>query len=460
MKRSETSGLLKKPTKLQPKEMRRSVISKEGVIYLVVVGFVFVGAILREINLLLLFASLLVCPLFIAWRLGKVTLEKLVVVRGKPSNVVAGKLFHVPIELINRRARLSSWAIVVEDRIESVHEENAVTYEKSGSKNSKLMRPIAYFEFVRAGGTIKKSYSGVINKRGRYRLGPIMISTRFPVGFFQSWSTLGSDEFAGKSKKSKASHDVAVDDTDAYDEKDIRSKWEKKPKHGSVEFLVYPRLGNISSDWFARKRQSEDEKQKRRRFQASRISGEFLGVRHWQSGDIRKWIHWRASAKHDKLVVRLHEQQQNRSAVVILDMFQPNEPTEFEAENIEKAVSFAASLINKLGRIGGSNIFLGVSNDTNLISGQISIPLIENMMERLATVDPTQNDKLVDLLVHALSVADANADLFLVSHRPIQFTDSSRFKALIGDPRLRMLSQRLIVIDTSSSELNDFFSIS
>lgn len=430
----------------------RSIICREGIYYCAVLVLVFFGAIPREANLLLLFGSLLVCPLFISWRLERKTISGLTVKRKKPLQVIAGDIFHVSIELTNTRRKLSSWAIVVEDTIQLERSSDSANHEiKAHSKESQsvlktetqILKPAVYFEFIKTGSTIKKSYSGCLTRRGRYKLGPISLSTRFPTGFFRT--TLQIDETKSRETKSgETSH----------------------------EFLVFPRIGQLSAHWFARQHQSSENQQKRRRFQASRVGGEFLGVRHWQSGDVKKWIHWRASAKHNKLVVRQFEQHQNRDAAVVLDLFQRNAPSVQDLELVELAVSFSATLVNELTKRRGASLTFGtvgnVENPENaenaesdirtaILEGQICLPLVDQIMERLATISPTGEDTLMELLLNILSNSDPSADIFLVSPGPLNLTQSRRFQEFQNDPRIRTLAQRIRLIDVSSPELDEIY---
>jgi len=413
----------------------RSIICREGIYYLAVIALVFFGAIPREANLLLLFGSLLLCPIFIAWRLERNSLRNLRVKRKMPPSVVAGEAFHVSLELTNPRRRLSSWAVVVEDTIQLVRQSGGNSHSRDSQKvlkaESQPFQPAVYFEYVKVGSTLKKSYSGCLPRRGKYKLGPMVLSTRFPVGFFRT--------------------------TRPIDEQTLDS--------AANEFYVYPRWGKLAAHWLTRQHPSDENRQKRR-FRPSRISGEFLGVRHWQKGDVKKWIHWRASARHNDLVVRQYEQHQNRDAAVILDLFHPDTSTVREMEITELSVSFAATLVHELARRRGSSLFFGTvgqgdwSNgdvSADWLSGQICVPLLDRIMERLAVIAPGTQDTLVELLLQILSNTPPNADLFLVSRRPIDLANSPRFEGFKNDPRLRVLSQRVRLIDASSPEWEDVF---
>jgi uncharacterized protein (DUF58 family) len=323
--------------------------------------------------------------------------------------VFAGDPLLVQVELTNQRKRFSSWAIVVEDEIRSQTAEQ--------SREQSAYRPAVYFEHISPGESHKKTYTGYLPRRGRYQIGDMRISTRFPFGFFRRVITAGD-------KKS---------------------------------FTVFPRLGELASGWITKQHEASESLQ-RKRYRPSRVSGEFLGVRQWQMGDSRRWVHWRSTAKHGEVVVRQFEQNQNRDAAVLIDLWEPHKPKEKDRENVELAVSFAATLINLIARQGGCNLSLGtIGHQAELNTGPTSTPLVEQHLETLAMLETHREDHLCDLLLLALGQTEPNADLILVSHRPVKLNDPRRFEKLRNDPRLRALAQRLRLVDTSDPSLEDFF---
>ncbi len=128
----------------------------------------------------------------------------------------------------------------------------------------------------------RKSYVGRLPERGRYCFGKITLSTRFPCGFFRSSVELNIEN----------------------------------------EMIVLPKVGTLATGWMTRQHDAS-ETMLHRRHRPSRVTGEFLGVRGWRHGDTKRWIHWRASARHDQLVVRQYEQHQNHDTAVLLDLFYP-----------------------------------------------------------------------------------------------------------------------------------------
>ncbi|MEX2560982.1 MAG: hypothetical protein WD403_13760, partial [Pirellulales bacterium] len=72
--------------------LQRVAISREGWCYLVVMAFILAGALLRQINLLVILFGMLAGPMLASWRLVKATLRRLDVKRNLPDSISAGDL--------------------------------------------------------------------------------------------------------------------------------------------------------------------------------------------------------------------------------------------------------------------------------------------------------------------------------------------------------------------------------
>jgi uncharacterized protein (DUF58 family) len=370
---------------------------------------------------MLLFAAFLCAPLVIAWRLGRRSLRGLQVRRILPMQIFAGEPFIVHLETTNPKPKswwsLSSWGIIVVDRISPLGNNSTEKPEKI-----KPYEPAVYFEYIPTGQTRKKSYAGRLPQRGRYRIGPAMISTRFPFGFFRHWI-------------------------------------EQPTNNENTEFCVYPKLGKLSTHWRTRQHEA-NENQQRHQYRPARVSGEFLGVRRWQRGDSKKWIHWRAWAKHQEPVVRQFEQNQNRDCAVLIDLYQAGEFSEIQRENFELAISFTATLVSELTRRGGCNLFFSTNTGYNdYLYGPICLPIVENILYRLALAEPSREDGLAQTLFKAVGQIDPSAELILITSTTFDFLQSSRFRESRTDPRFRALLQRIRVINTASHDLETIFNV-
>jgi uncharacterized protein (DUF58 family) len=390
--------------------LRQLSISREGWYYLGVLAFVFAAAIWRDVNLLLILAGMLLGPLLFSMRAVGVTLRGLDVHRRVPEGVCAGDLLVANVRVANTRRRVGSWAIVVEETIER----EPSSGEDSGRRD-KPIRASIFFPYVPAGESRKGTLRGRLPRRGRYRLGPLRISTRFPFGLLSRTITDGRTE----------------------------------------TLTVYPRLGRLTRAWAARRREAFAGTHRRERRHGP--EGDFYGVREWRPGDSRRWIHPRSSAKLGKLVVRQFEQPRNRDVAVLVDLWQPKKPGADHLENVELAVSFAATVVTDLCRKGGANLLLATDGDEPVYtSGPASTPLLNAAMQQLALAVGRHDDRLNGLLEGALRRIEQGAEVVLVCTRAIDLGDAERLPCL-ADPNRRMLARRIRCVDASSQELDEYF---
>lgn len=389
------------------RDIRRIALCPEGLAYLVVLAVVLGGAMMREVNLLLMLTGLMAGPVLFSWRLAVLTMRGLEVRRKMPQEVCAGDLLVVHVELTNTRRRRGSWAVVAEERIERVCDKGRPS----------PMRPNVYFSYVAAGQTQARAYRGRLSQRGRYRLGPMRLWSRFPFGLFRRTLVVGTADTV----------------------------------------TVFPRLGRLTRRWATRHHEAFEGTQRRER-RSGRTQGDFYGVRAWQQGDSRRWVHWRASARHGTLLVRQFEQHRNRDVAVLLDLWQPEKPRPEHQDNVELAVSFAATVVTDLCRKGGSNLLVGTTGPEPIChSGPASAALVADVMERLALAEADGQDRLPALLGRALGQIEPGTEVVLVTTRPVDLGDAQRFAAVYGDPARRAAARRIRVINTAEEALAEYF---
>jgi uncharacterized protein (DUF58 family) len=158
------------------------------------------------------------------------------------------------------------------------------------------------------------------------------------------------------------------------------------------------------------------------------------------------------------LVVRQFEQPRNRDLALLLDLWQPPSPGAEHLDNVELAVSFAATVVADLCHKGGTNLSLATSGSPpQCIRGSTSAALLQEVMQRLAVVEAQSEDGLVDLLRHGLEGIEPGTETVLVSTRAVDLSDRARLATLWADPRRRALLQRIRVVDTSSDRLSEYF---
>jgi len=353
----------------------------------------------------------LFAPALLAFHMGRRAIRKISIKRIIPAQIFAGESFIVGLEVTNSRPlrslSLSCWGLVVIDRIRRVNENDSL---------EKPYEPAVYFSHIPNGQTRQQTYAGYIPQRGRYRFEHVQITTRFPFGFF--WS-----------------------------------RYTQMPNEKMSEFFVYPKIGTLTSRWKSRRRKAT-ESQQRLRYRPSRQVGDFLGVRPWQSGDTKKGIHWRASAKHQSPVVRQYELHQNQDCTVILDLYHEEEENFTHRENFELAVSFAATLVSDLTRRSEGSIFFATNKD-QCVYAPLGFPAQDQILQHLTFAAPSREDHLAETLLQI--PAHHQSEIIFVTTHPLNIQSSPRFKELSEDPRYRGLLKRFHIIDTSNEKLTEIF---
>ena len=378
----------------------------QGLYYLAFLVVVFFVALVGEVNLLMILAGMFVGPLWFNWRLVAKTLRGLEVRRRLPRSVCAGDLLLVDVELINSRRRMGSWAVVVEERLS----------REGDPAGGEALKPGLYFPYVAPGQSRSRSYRGRLPQRGRYRFAVPAVSTRFPFGLFQRTIRAGKAD----------------------------------------TLIVYPRLGRLTPRWLARRHESFEGASRRER-RAARASGEFFGVRPWRSGDSRRYVHWRSSARHGTLVVRQFERQRNRDVVILLDLWQPERPGPRDHENVELAVSFAATVVADTCRRGGGSLLVDTTAGGPSVRGPASGALEQDAMEILAVAAASHEDRLAGLLDRGLAGTEPGAEVVLVTTRPVGPADRERLVTLCRDPSRRAVAQEVRVVSAADEGLAEYF---
>ncbi len=379
----------------------------EGMCFLLLLGVLLASAVMRQYNLLLLLFAMMACLPLLNWRLVRATLHRLEVERRLPKSVAAGDLLMVEIEATNRRRRLASWALRIEDQI--VRQGIPLP---GGPIRASTLLPCVLPE-----QSAKQSYRGRIMRRGRYTFGPLRISTRFPFGLIRSALTI------------------------------------EKPQ----TLLVSPRLGRLTRRWQRAQQSSELGTSNVERRQGL-LEGEFYGLREWRQGDSHRWIHWRTTARRQTPIVRQFEQQRNQNLALILELWRPEQPRPADDDNVELAVSFAASIVADLCRRGSRTLWVAVAAaEPKSDSGPASLALSREVMESLAVAEATANDSLPQVLSQTLEAIRPGTAVLVISTRRVDNLDSRRFATLWSNPRHRAWISRMQSIDVNQPDLADYF---
>lgn len=388
---------------------RATRLSPEGLAYLGVLSVVLTAALIRDINLLLALFSILAGLAVLNWRLAVVTLRGLTLARQAPGRVTAGEPFEVDLVATSRQRRGGSWVVRITDRLERI--------EPADSGRVTALEAGVLLPRIPAGQSVQAGYRARITARGRYRLGPLTARTRFPLGLVERSA---SDE-AGQT------------------------------------LLVLPRLGRLTQHWQRRQREAAVGARETER-QLGTHEGEFHGLRDWRSGDSRRWIHWRTSARQNTLMVRQYEKQRHQDLTLLVELWQARGAGDAERRRVELAVSLAATIIYEMGRRGGGQLTLGVAaGEQSLVRGSASMALVGSVLESLAVAAPTARDLLPRLLTDATEDLRRATNTVIVSTRAVNLSDTERFAEVWNDPWKRPWLSGILCLDLSGQRWSDYF---
>lgn len=273
---------------------RRLSFTREGRIIVVIAIALGVAAINTGNNLLYLLLGWILSFIIASGVLSELTMRGLTVERRPPPRVFAGQPFLMEVAIHNDKVKLASFSIEVEDLVAD-----------------RAIDKRCYFLKIPPGKTQRTSYRHTIFRRGLHLFDGYRIASKFPFGLFRK------------------SRDV---DTVA-------------------EILVYPppvavtrppprayALGEVSSTVAGRR-------------------GDFFGLREHRTGDDRRNVHWRSTARSGRVMVREHEDEHTRRITVVIDnalpapchvAFEAGEivppPIQSMLDAVERAVSVTSSL--------------------------------------------------------------------------------------------------------------------
>ena len=281
----------------------------EGWIYLIILSFVSICAVLRNVNLLIVFTGVMIGPIFLSWRIGRTMVRHVKAKRILQNRIHVGQVVNVQWQLTNKRST-PAWYVKIEDRITNNNQRLSETIRTAKRGKTLVGASKIVFDYVPGNSSKFMSYRALFTCRGEYEIGPATVSSTFPMGLVCSWFRIAR-------KKT---------------------------------FFVAPRIGQLNPHWENRIASMVFGNQSAKRRRGTEPD-EFYAIREWRSGDSRRDIHWRSTAKLGQPMVRQYDQQSNRDLALVLDLYSddPKHSLHFDSENCERVLSFAATIMSQLG---------------------------------------------------------------------------------------------------------------
>jgi uncharacterized protein (DUF58 family) len=160
------------------------------------------------------------------------------------------------------------------------------------------------------------------------------------------------------------------------------------------------------------------------------------------------------------LVVRQFEQTHHSDVTVLVDLWQPGEPHTDDLENVELAVSFAATVVVDLCRRRDGNLTVSIGGaEPASISGITSDTLMAEVLHKLAVARATSEDDLPAEFEAALDQASAGAVILAISSRAGSL---DRFRQVNAQPAARRRQGavwRTHAISTADPKFADYFRV-
>lgn len=385
-------------------------VCREGWYYLFVLGFIAGGAVLRQVNPLFALAAVMIAPMLFNWRIAMSSINHLSVRRKLPTRVSAGEHLIIDVEAVNHRHRLDTYTLHIHDQIRLVQPE----------LRDYQARAECMIARVPVGDSARTSYRCYLNRRGRYRFGPLRFSTRFPVGLVRA---------------------------------------SRLSRHAD-ELVVAPRIGTLTPAWsnLVFKKQTGNQQAISRQ---GTQEGNYYAMRQWRSGDSKRWIHWRTTARLGQLMVKQYEQQSERDVTIILDAWQSESPTDVELDNVETAASLVATALMNAYQEAAGHITLGIAaKEMVYLSSQTNPGFLNEVLTQLAVAQAVPMTNLEQTLFEAIDHSSANSRVVVVTTRPIEVDELLVGKLKDAGVDTVNLKGKLVLVDVSDQErLADLFSI-
>jgi uncharacterized protein (DUF58 family) len=266
----------------------RSGLSAEGWVYVAIMIVLFAGALFGRSNPLLLVFAMMAGPFVVNGWVSFVLLKRLSVERKVPMRVMAGESTSVEIAVRNGKRWISAWVITLRDQItggaEPLSAQVLVTRVAPGTERS-------------------AHYRLRLMDRGEYEIGPMSISTRFPLGLVERGLSLSRAD----------------------------------------RILVYPRIGRLTAQWRERLQHASDLVPQMTP-RGGPFDDEYHKLREYRLGDDPRAIHWKTSARRNELMVREFRESRDRQLAVLIDPWLPPRATDEDRERAELAISFGTTV--------------------------------------------------------------------------------------------------------------------
>jgi uncharacterized protein (DUF58 family) len=309
--------------------------TRRGAFFVLIVVLVALSSLNTGNNLLILVLSTLMAAMIVSGLISNLVLHELHISLRAPDAIYAGQKATFLLTLQNLKRRFPSFALRLKSR----------KGEDSESEGTDFFLQETMFPFIKAGGSLSLPLKCGFERRGIYPVTGFEVRTTFPFGFFS------------RGREIQAS--------------------------GSI--VVYPRLRDVDQLLLLHPYLDGTQEQNRRG-----TGGSLYNIRSYQPGDDARHVHWKSTAKTDRLMVRDYSAEEDQPVSIAFSTYLPAvSPAARSA--FETAVSYVASLCSYYHRRRQMFIFDSGEFQTTVNGGEETY---RNLMEYLASVEPSSEEKI------------------------------------------------------------------
>lgn len=371
----------------------------EGIVFVVVLGFVAICSVLRNVNMLVVVSGMMLVALLLCWRVSRYAVRNVEAKRLIPNRIHVGQLTSIQWRAMNQGS-YTAFRLKVVDGIRQV--ESRIGAPRISKKNRNLRNDgIAIFDSLLAGEHSFASYKILFAERGIYEFGPATVESQFPLALIRSWFRTRQIE----------------------------------------NIYVAPQLGVLAKNWdriFAINNQGSTSRSNFEGIQEE----EFFAIREWRSGDNLRKIHWRSSAKHRQPMVKQFDRVTEQHRAIVIDLHvDPNSSENYlqQNSNSEKALGFAATVLSHWSDGGKGSLHFAISGtEQRVFSSVRHLEFTKQCMQSLAIAKSNYGDKLGVAVARLLNSISNDVPCLIVSTRSFEEGSKDLERELHG--RIRWLT--------------------
>lgn len=281
-------------------------------------------------NLLILVLSFLLASLIVSGLVSNLVLHGLKISLNVPEEIHAGQTAVFFLTLHNMKKLVPSFALRLKGNRRGAEGQGRTDFFLQEKK----------FPYVRAAASLRLNLNCRFEQRGIYRLDGFQVTTTFPFGFI--------------------------------------SRGRKLEANGSI--VIYPELVDLGP-LFARYPFLTGYREKNRKG----LGAALYNVRGYCSGDEARYVHWKATAKLQRLMVKDFARDEENPLNLIFSTYLPDCSRPSLAQ-FEKGVSYVATLVKHYEALGRHFGFYSGEYEVRINGRRENF---ESVMEYLAQVRPS-----------------------------------------------------------------------